>query len=214
MVRKRDPQAEAYAALRRRGKAEIKKLGQEFKGMTTEQQRGARGQAILQQQQRIEEVSRRTYLGRKATQQTRLEAREASNELQAYLGRKGERGRKQQQARRDRIYRQQIRVEEAGGESGALFRGTAGRYHYERIFYMSTQAMWRGLSNQERDAAIIKKLGVSSLEEAYELVIGGNMDVIVQIAEAGVTGGRYDAEKYDIISAYVEDIYDILADRL
>ena len=213
MKRGRNPLAQQYAALRRRGRDEIKKLETMYKGLTQEEKAGYRGAEIRQQQSLIRETSKQTYLGRKQDRDRLQDAREAANALTSMIGRKGERGRAAAQARRDRIFRTQIRVEEeSGGSIGGRFQGTAGKYHYERLFYMSTQSMWAGKANQDRDQAIMKSLGVSSLEEAYDIIIEGNAEAIAKMGELGLTGDGWDFG-YDAITAYITDAYDIIDGR-
>jgi hypothetical protein len=208
---RRDPDAARYAAIRRRARQEVTRLESMFKRMSKADKAGYRGQEIKQTQRIIEGYSESTYLGRKASGETRQTAREAANALETMIGRKGERGRKATQARRDRIFRSQIHLEEASGGaiSSARFGGSAGRYHYERIFYMSTQSIWAGLPNQDRDAAIMKALGVSSLEEAYDIIIEGNADAIAKMGQLGLSGDGWEYG-YDEIMAYIEDAMDII----
>lgn len=210
--RGRNPEAIRLAALRRRGKAEVQKLEKMYAGLSKEEKASYRGAEIRQQQKMIESYSASTYLGRGQDRDRLQTAREAANTLETMIGKKGERGRKAAQARRDRIFRTQIRVEEeTGGDiGGGRFQGTAGRYHYERIFYTSTQSIWAGLPNDQRDQAIMKALGVSSLEEAYDLVIEGNAEAIARMGELGLTGSGWDMG-YDIIMAYIEDAIDIVS---
>lgn len=212
--RNRNPILDKYAAQRRRAKAELTKLNQVYNNLSTTQRAGARGQAIKQQQEKISELSQKTYQRKslRGSEYNALEAREASNALESFLGRKGERGRKQQQARRDRIYRQQIRTEEAGGES-ALFGGAGKRYHLERIFYISTQQIWADKPNEERDKAIMDALGVSSLEEAYDLVILQNADALAKMKELGLTGDGWETG-YNDLAPFITDIADYIADQL
>lgn len=190
MARKRDPQAAAYAALRRRGKRELRQLQTEYDQMSTTQQQGYEGRRIKQQQDAIRKSSSETYLGRNADKGKRLEAKEASQRLGSLIGEKGQRGRAAAQNRRNRIFREQIRSEERGEES-AMFGGVAGKYHYERVFYMSTQSIWRGLSNEDRDAAIMRYFGVKDLETAYEMVLEQNSEVLARIHES--YGDEYEA---------------------
>jgi hypothetical protein len=74
---------------------------------------------------------------------------------------------------------------------------------------MSTQSIWAGLPNQDRDAAIMKALGVSSLEEAYDIIIEGNADAIAKMGQLGLSGDGWEYG-YDEIMAYIEDAMDII----
>lgn len=212
--RGRNPEAIRLAALRRRGKEEVQRLEAMYMKLTAEDKAGYRGAEIRQHQDLIREQSQKTYLGRKPDGDRLLEAREAANTMTSMIGKKGERGRAAAQARRDRIFRTQIRVEEeSGGDiKSARYAGKAGTYHYERIFYMATQSMWAGKPNEERDREIMKKMGVSSLEEAYDIIIKGNAEAISMMDELELTGEGWDLG-YDDITAYIEDAYDIIERR-
>ena len=209
--RGRNPEAIRLAALRRRGKAEVQKLEAMYRKLTAEDKAGYRGAEIRQHQEMIREQSRKTYLGRKPDGDRLQTAREAANSLTSMIGKKGERGRKAAQERRDRIFRTQVRIEEeSGGDiSSARYAGKAGKFHYERIFYMATQSMWAGKANEDRDREIMKKMGVSSLEEAYDIIIKGNAEAFAKMEELDLTGDGWDLG-YDDITAYVTDAYDLL----
>lgn len=214
MKRGRNPLAQQYAALRRRGREEIKKLESMYKGLTAEEKAGYRGAEIRQHQKLIREESQKTYLGRAQDRDRLQDAREAANTLTSMIGRKGERGRKAAQARRDRIFRTQVRIEEeSGGDiTSARYAGKAGKYHYERVFYMATQSMWAGESNQNRDRKIMEKMGVSSLEEAYDIIIKGNAAAFAKMEELDLTGDGWDLG-YDDITPFITDAYDIIDGR-
>lgn len=209
--RNRNPILERYAAQRRRAKTELTNLAQVYNALSASDRAGARGQAIKQQQEKISELSQKTYKREslRGEEHSALEAREASNALESFLARAGG---QQAKARRDRIYRQQIRTEEAGGDS-ALFGGAAKKYHLERIFYISTQQIWADKPNEKRDKAIMDALGVSSLEEAYDLVILQNADALAKMKELGLTGDGWETG-YNDLAPFITDIADYIADQL
>lgn len=213
MARKRDPQAAAYAALRRRGKRELRQLQTEYDKMSTTQQQGYEGRRIKQQQDAIRKSSSDTYLGRNADKGRRLEAKEASQRLGSLIGEKGQRGRKAAQERRNRIFREQVRSEERGEES-AMFGGLAGRYHYERVFYMATESLWKGSSNEDRDAEIMRALGVNDLETAYDMVLAQNPEALARIRE--YFDDDYEAWERgdsDTVMAYIQNALSLGLDR-
>lgn len=211
--RKRDPQAEALTALRRRSRNERAKLEKLYTSLSAESQRGEEGRAIKQMQEQIASKERETYLGRRASKEKRLEATMAANRLQRMIGQKGKRERLDAQTRRNRITREQIRLEEEGGTS-AYFGGQAGAGHYERIFYMSTQSIWAGLPNADRDEAIMKALGVSSLRDAYDLVIAQNEEAIEAMHEAfGNRATKWQRGDSDTVMNYISNMINFIDER-
>lgn len=211
MARKRDPQAAAYAALRRRGKRELSKLQTEYEQMSTTQQQGYEGRRIQQQQDAIRksigdrQKKTGTYLGTNADKGKRLEAKEASQRLGSLIGEKGQRGRKAAQERRNRIFREQIRSEERG-DASAMYGGVGSNYHYERIFYMATESIWRDADPQDREKKVLEALGVTDLETAYDMVLEQNAEALRRIHEK--FGDDYEAWERgdsDTVMAYIQN---------
>lgn len=213
--RGRDPQAQAYSALRVRGRRESKRLEALLKSLTAEEREGAKGESIRQQQQTLNEAMAETKLGRNATKQQRLDAKRAANKVESLVPKKGAReSKKSRQERENRIYREQIRSEEEFGVPSARFGGEAGEKHFERIFYMATQSIWRGKANENRDQLIMKTLGVTSLEEAYEKVLEENEEAQEEMERVFGTGfTKWQRGDSDPIMAFINAITGLAEDR-
>lgn len=213
--RGRDPQARAYSALRVRGRRESKRLEALLESMSSEDRAGAKGESVRQQQQTLEEAMANTKLGRNATSQKRLDAKKAANKIESLVPRKGTReSKKSRQERENRIYREQIRSEEAFGVPSARFGGEAGEKHLERIFYMATQSIWRDKPNEERDQAIMKALGVESLEDAYTKVLEENEEAQEEMERVFGKGfTAWQRGDSDPIMPYINNIVAMAADR-
>lgn len=191
-------QAKRLANLRAKGKRELTNLGRAYNRMTAQEKAGRQGQAIQQQRAAIKDAIAGSYLGGRPKPQVRLEAEKNGNILDTLTGRKGARGKAAAQERRNRIFYQQMRTEakqtrqarkEGGAAQGdepdgsAFFGGVAGRMFYEKVFYMATQDMWRGGDPSRKNEEIMRKLGTTDLETAYQIVLGRSTDVIARIAE-------------------------------
>lgn len=213
--RGRDPQAQSYSALRVRGRRESKRLEALLKSMSSEERTSAKGESVRQQQQTLEAAMAETKLGRNATQQKRLDAKRAANKIESLVPKKGAReNKKSRQERENRIFREQIRSEEAFGTPSARFGGEAGEKHLERIFYMATQSIWRGKPNENRDEAIMKALGVTSLEEAYEKVLEENEEAQEEMERVFGKGfTAWQRGDSDPIMPYINNIVAMAADR-
>lgn len=214
----RSPYSVMLAALRRRADREIKKIANEYRKLSPDKQQSWRGQALQQQINMIQETKEDTYLGRNFDGDKLLKAREAGNSLESMIGKKGIKRREEQSERRDRVFRSQIRFEESrngswddGTPTDTVLHGQAGKYHFERLFYISTEDMWRGKPVADRDKAIMAQLGVSSMEEAYELVISAQGDAIAKMKELGLAGEAWEPGDSDPIRPYIVDASDIVA---
>lgn len=212
MARKRGL-SDTLAALRRRSRNERTKLGKLYASLSAESKAGEEGQAIRQMQEQIQARERDTYLGRRPSKEKQLQATMAANRLENMIGQKGARERIDAQTRRNRITREQIRIEEEGGTS-AYYGGEAGRGHYERIFYMSTEAFWSGKDVQDRDQAIMDALGVKSLKDAYDIVLENNQEAIDRMREVyGTEFTRWKKGDSDPIMAYIENAINFMDER-
>lgn len=215
IARGRDHQAQAYSALRVRGRRESKRLEALLKSMSSEERTSAKGESVRQQQQTLEEAMANTKLGRNATSQKRLDAKRAANKIESLVPKKGTReSKKSRQERENRIFREQIRSEEAFGAPSARFGGEAGEKHLERIFYMATQSIWRGKPNEDRDTAIMKALGVKSLEEAYEKVLEENEEAQEEMERVFGKGfTAWQRGDSDPIMPFINNIVAMASDR-
>lgn len=200
--------------LRKRGNTEIRRLETMFSHLTPEEQASAPGERIRQQQTWIREAQEGTKTGRKRmTGETKLRVMESANRLRSMISWGGVENVKNEQERANRIFRTQMRKEEEGIAS-ATYGGEAGQKHYERIFYMATQGIWKGRDNKDRDQAILDALGFTSLEEAYKYVLEQNEDAIAAMED--YFGNDFTAWKKgdsDPVIAYVENIISRSLDR-
>lgn len=203
----RDSLASKLAALRRRGKAEIRRLGTDIRKAG---KGSARGRALQHQQDKIREVMADTYLGRVPPKEKRATASRAGDELSQLIGRKGARGRKAAQERANRVAWQQVAVERRGGES-ALYGGRLGRMQGEQIFWAATRDIWMGTDPSKRLQTVMDALGVSSLEDALDMVLSENSEAITAALDA--RGGDFadaaaaEARDSDIWIAFIASYY-------
>lgn len=210
--------AAAYAQLRRRGRAEVRRLEADYSKLSSIQREGYEGQRIRQHINRIETASQGTYLseryrGEAINPETAYMAKTSANQLQTLVGEKGRRGRAEEQERRNRIFREQIRLEEMGVPS-AQFGGVAGALHFERVFYMATESMWSGLANKDRDKAIMEALGTNDLETAYEMVMEANPEALAMMREYyGGSMTEWQGSDSDPILAYIVNMIAMSLDR-
>ena len=212
--------SQALYNLRKRGNTEIRRLETMFSHLTPEEKTGTTGERIRQQQAWIRDAQARTKTGRNPSAKTRLKAAEAANELRSMVAWGSVQNVRDEQERANRIFRTQMRKEEEGVES-ATYGGEAGRKHYERIFYMATQSIWKGgdpdskgAANRDRDKMILDALGFSSLEEAYKYVLSQNQEAIDKMEE--IFGDDFTAWKKgdsDPIIAYIENVISRSLDR-
>jgi len=208
--------AQQYAAARKRGIREQQRLEALFQSLDASEQTGSRGQRIREQQAWIREASEGSKLRGKRTPAERLQATLAANRLESLIPKKGSRENKaSRQEREDRMFRSQIRHEEEYGMPTSTFGGEAGTGHYERIFYISTESFWSGKDPQDRDKAIMKELGVDSLEEAYRIVLEANEEAVEKMRELG--GGGFTkwtrGDSPDEIMAYIVNAATLIKDR-
>lgn len=195
MAKRKRTEAQRMAELRRRGNQEISKLKEDLRRMRPSERQSSHADAYRQQILEMRDTINRTYLtgthgGIKASKD---QARAAAEKLRSQIGigtRTSARGRlrtereaKARQERRNVVYRSQLRMESRGGTS-AMFGGAAAEDYREKIFYMSTQHIWRGLAPEDRDKAILKALGTDSLEEAYQMVMAENEEALEAARDA------------------------------
>lgn len=187
MAKRKRTEAQIFAELRRKAKIEQGRLRAEYKKMGHRVRASARGRAIQQEIADISTTMEQTKFGYRPTEERKASARLAAEELYRRIGggtRELRNEAKAQQQRQNRIFRNQLRVEARGGES-AMFGGEAAKDYREKIFYMSTQSIWRGHSNEDRDKVIMEALGTDSLEEAYRMVLAQNKDALQEARENG-----------------------------
>lgn len=81
-------------------------------------------------------------------------------------------GGKSGKARADAVFKQQMGLA-MNGKASSLGKRGFGQSKV-KIFYRSTQRLWQGKPASERNKAIIEGLGVSSLDEAFQMVMDAN----------------------------------------
>lgn len=196
------------AALRQRANTELKNLAAAEAKAGKE---SARGRALRHQQSKIRDVMRGTYLhSSRPSQDVRRAADRAADELSQLIGRKGARGRKAAQERANRVAWQQVAVERRGGES-ALYGGRLGRMQGEQIFWAATRDIWMGTDPSKRLQTVMDALGVSSLEDALDMVLSENSEAITAALDAlegdFADAAAAEARDSDIWIAFVASYY-------
>ena len=195
------------AALRRRAKGEIRRLGSDIKKAGAG---SARARALQAQQDKIRAVMHDTYMGRQPPRERVAKAEQAGRELEGLIGRKGARGRAAAQERANRVAWQQITVERRGGES-AIYGGRLGRMRGEQIFWASTRDIWTGADPKDRLKVVMDALGTDSIEEAFDLVLSQSSEAITAAMDAAdgdfADAAAYDARDSDIWIAFVSSFY-------
>ena len=71
--------------------------------------------------------------------------------------------------RTNRVFQQQI-ASASRGEKSVIGKGEVGRFKV-KAFYRATQRLWEGVPPEKRNEAIVQKLGVGSLGEAFDVVM-------------------------------------------
>lgn len=84
-------------------------------------------------------------------------------------------------ARSNLIFQRQINLARSGAPSTL---GDSGAQAVS-VFYAATRRFWRGKEPKERNRLIMEGLGVTSLSEAYDRVIGANRKALDSLVSAG-----------------------------
>lgn len=216
-------QAQRLAGLRVRARNELATLRKQQAELSDVARTGLTGSSIQQQIDAIEKATAGTYLGRNATKETRYDAEKSANMLRTLIGRRGGENRAATRERQNRIFYQQQRVAAKGGAS-ALYGTSEGETNissfYEQVFYIATQDIWSGkaITPEGRNDLIMRTLGVTSLQDAYDIVMEGNVRVLGEIrrlVEEGELelGDLKEKGGSDRILALIRDSLDILAER-
>ena len=88
---------------------------------------------------------------------------------------------KSRAARSNLIFQRQINLARSGAPSTL---GEGGKEAVS-VFYAATRRFWRGKDPKERNRLIMEGLGVTSLSEAYDRVIGANRKALDSLVSAG-----------------------------
>lgn len=183
--------ARQNSKLRKRGETQIRQLYGDYINMmnspieSSYAERERRGEAIIEQIGRIRRGIDDSYLRGRGAAGERTAAR-AGETLARILGSPSRSTRAAATAgRRERVFSEALRNVRHGGTS-AYFDEEQNVAPLESIFYAATQDLWAGLPIEERDAAIVKGLGMSTLEEAYAYVLAKNRRAIEAAADEGL----------------------------
>ena len=142
------------AKIRKQAEREIKKLDKKRKTLS-----GAERKQATKQIREIRQLSKQTYRG------SGYDIQKSMNKL-LYRYNIGTKTR-ETDLRANRMFQQQIALAQRGsfselGENGKL---------KVQAFYRATQRWWENVDPQNRNNAIMAKLGVSNMREAYEKVM-------------------------------------------
>lgn len=177
MARAKRTSDEVYNA-RRRAKRLLARLEREdVSGMSTSQKR-ARAEYIASVREQITQ----SYQGTRQVHQA-AEAQTRTKKAAERLDRMTTAPRKARSsaARSNLIFQRQINLARSGAPSTL---GDSGKQAVS-VFYAATRRFWRGKDPKERNRLIMEGLGVTSLSEAYDRVIGANRKALDSLVSAG-----------------------------
>lgn len=177
MARAKRTSDEVYNA-RRRAKRLLARLEREdTSGMSTLQKR-ARADYISSVREQIAQ----SYQGTRQVHQVpevQTRTKRAAERLDRMTT--APRKAKSRAARSNLIFQRQINLARSGAPSTLGERGKES----VSVFYAATRRFWRGRDPKERNKLIMEGLGVSSLSEAYDRVLGANRKALDALATAG-----------------------------
>lgn len=156
--------AQEYARERRRAKTYIKVLQKAAKSTKTSLGRGAIRRTINE----LNKAIAASYRGSGQSQE------EAVKKMRAIIAQRG--GKTKQIEAANRAFQRQIGLASRGQKS-SLGKGDIARGKVS-IFYAATQRLWQGKSYEERNKIIMQKLGVKTMAEAYQMVMGKQQDAL------------------------------------
>lgn len=142
------------AKIRKQAEREIKKLDKKRKTLS-----GAERKQVTKQIREIRQLSKQTYRG------SGYDIQKSMNKL-LYRYNIGTKTR-EMDLRANRMFQQQIALAQRGSFSEL---GKNGKLKVQ-AFYRATQRWWENVDPQNRNNAIMAKLGVSNMREAYEKVM-------------------------------------------
>lgn len=177
MARAKRTSDEVYNA-RRRAKRLLARLEREdVSGMNALQKR-ARADYIASVREQISQ----SYQGTRQVHQA-AEAQTRAKRAAERLDRMTTAPRKvrSRAARSNLIFQRQINLARSGAPSTLGDRGKEA----VSVFYSATRRFWRGKDPKERNRLIMEGLGVTSLSEAYDRVIGANRKALDTLVSAG-----------------------------
>ena len=177
MARAKRTSDEVYNA-RRRAKRLLARLEREdVSGLSTSQKR-ARADYIASVREQIAQ----SYQGTRQVHQV-SEAQTRTKRAAERLDRMttAPRKAKSRAARSNLIFQRQINLARSGAPSTL---GESGKEAVS-VFYAATRRFWRGKAPKERNRLIMEGLGVTSLSEAYDRVIGANRKALDSLVSSG-----------------------------
>lgn len=177
MARAKRTSDEVYNA-RRRAKRLLARLEREdVSGMSASQKR-ARADYIASVREQIAQ----SYQGTRQVHQV-PEAQTRTKRAAERLDRMttAPRKAKTRAARSNLIFQRQLNLARSGAPSTL---GDSGKEAVS-VFYAATRRFWRGKDPKERNRLIMEGLGVTSLSEAYDRVIGANRKALDSLTTAG-----------------------------
>lgn len=172
--------AKSYVASLQRAKKQIK---------------GATGKrAITKKIREVEKAVARSYKG------SGYSIEKATFEIRSLVGETGRRGK----ARANVVFQQQIGLA-SRGERSSLGSGEIGRFK-SKAFYRATQRLWEGAPAEQRNTLIMQKLGVSTLSEAYDVIMKDeNVQRAVNLYEEGIQTRRDTATNGAYLEGAIEE---------
>lgn len=174
MARAKRTSDEVYNA-RRRAKRLLARLEREdVSGMGASQKR-ARADYI----ESVREQIARSYQGTRQVPEAQTRAKGAAERLDRMTT--APRKAKTRAARSNLIFQRQINLARSGAPSTLGGNGKEA----VSVFYAATRRFWRGKDPKERNRLIMEGLGVTSLSEAYDRVIGANGKALDSMTTAG-----------------------------
>lgn len=177
MARAKRTSDEVYNA-RRRAKRLLARLEREdVSGMSTSQKR-ARADYIASVREQITQSYQGTrQVHQVAEVQTRTKRAAERLDRMTTAPRKA----RSRAARSNLIFQRQINLARSDAPSTLGDRGKEA----VSVFYAATRRFWRGKDPKERNRLIMEGLGVTSLSEAYDRVIGANRKALDSLVSAG-----------------------------
>lgn len=174
MARAKRTSDEVYNA-RRRAKRLLARLEREdVSGMSTSQKR-ARSDYIASVREQIAQ----SYQGTRQVPEAQTRTKRAAERLDRMTT--APRKAKTRAARSNLIFQRQLNLARSGAPSTL---GDSGKEAVS-VFYAATRRFWRGRDPKERNRLIMEGLGVSSLSEAYDRVIGANGKALDSLVSSG-----------------------------
>lgn len=177
MARAKRTSDEVYNARRRANRLLARLEREDVSGMSTSQKR-ARADYIASVREQIAQ----SYQGTRQVHQVpeaQTRAKRAAERLDRMTT--APRKAKSRAARSNLIFQRQINLARSGAPSTL---GDSGAQAVS-VFYAATRRFWRGRDPKERNRLIMEGLGVSSLSEAYDRVLGANRKALDALVTAG-----------------------------